>query len=96
LVATIARAGDRIDFVVTLDRDQRGSTGSLERQNSGGTVAIRQVEATSCDAVADALALTLALSTDDDPATGAPVQPAPAAPPPGASTAALSASLPCS
>jgi hypothetical protein len=71
VVATIARAGDRIDFVVTLDRDERGSTGSLERQSSGGTVAIRQVEAASCDAVADALALTLVLSADPDAATGA-------------------------
>jgi hypothetical protein len=73
IAATLARAGDRIDFVVTLGRDERGSSGSLERQSAQGTVALRQVEAASCDAVADALALTLALSLDPNaPPTSSP------------------------
>lgn len=62
--AAVARAGDRVDFVVTLGRDERGSSGSLERQSAEGTIAIRQVEAASCEAVADALVLTLALSVE--------------------------------
>jgi len=81
--ATLARAGDRIDFVVTLGRDERGSSGSLERQSAQGTVAIRQVEAASCDAVADALVLTLALSVEppgSEPPASAPASEAPATP----------------
>jgi hypothetical protein len=91
--ATVARAGDRIDFVVTLGRDERGSSGSLERQSAQGTIAIRQVEAASCEAVADALVLTLALSAD--PAATAPPAPvtsepvvAPREPPPETRTPA--------
>jgi hypothetical protein len=93
LTATLARAGDRIDFVVTLGLDERGSAGSLERQSAEGTVAIRQVEAASCEAVADALALTLALSADPDTAATSSTPAAPpvlagaeSAPPPAASS----------
>jgi hypothetical protein len=58
----VAQAGDRIDFVVTLEEVGKESSGALERQSSQGTVALREVHAASCDAVADALILTLALA----------------------------------
>jgi len=74
--AKVARAGDRIDFVVTLGRDERGSSGTLERQSARGTVAIRQVAAQSCEAVAQALMLTLALSADPDATPSATQTPA--------------------
>lgn len=60
--ARIATAGDRVDFVVTLGVDDSGSRGRLERQTSDGIVAIRQVEGTSCEEVAEALAFSLALA----------------------------------
>jgi hypothetical protein len=84
ITATLARAGDRIDFVVTLGRDERGSSGSLERQSAQGTVALRRMEAASCDAVADALALTLALSLDPNAPPASATDPARAPAPAGA------------
>ncbi|HEU5074161.1 MAG TPA: hypothetical protein VFU02_08310 [Polyangiaceae bacterium] len=62
--ARLAAVGDHVDFVVTLGSTDAGSSGRLERQTSGGTIAIREVQAPSCEAVADALALTLALTLD--------------------------------
>lgn len=72
----VARAGDHIDFVVTLGQDQGEASGALERQSARGTVAIRELRAPSCDAVADALVLTLALTLGPDSARE------PTAPPP--------------
>ncbi len=62
LAAQLAQVGDRIDFVVTLGPAPGGARGRLERQTSQGTVALREVTGPTCDAVADAVALTLALT----------------------------------
>jgi hypothetical protein len=81
--ARLAQVGDAIDFVVTLGTGaDGGASGVLERQTQTGTVAIRRVDDASCDQVADALALTLALSVQggDGESPGA-TTPAPAAAP---------------
>jgi len=62
----LAGQGDTIDFVVTLASASTESWGRLERQTSRGTVGIRELASSSCEAVADALALTLALTVDPD------------------------------
>ncbi len=84
--AQLAQVGDRIDFVVTLGSGPDGSRGQLERQAEQGTVALREVQGKTCDAVADALALSLALTWDpsqrgapEAPPVSAPAQPAPRA-----------------
>jgi hypothetical protein len=92
--ARLAEVTDRIDFVVTLGHSGSGSTGRLERQTSGSTVAIREIEAESCEAVADVLALTLTLALDPKaapPAEGSAV-PQPAATSALAATTTTSAS----
>lgn len=60
----LASVGDHVDFVVTLGAIEGGSRGRLERQTERGTVAIREVDDVSCDNVADAIALSLALALD--------------------------------
>src|SRR5262245_27065851 len=50
--ARLAGMGDHIDFVVTLGADAARGWGRVERQTERGTVAIRELEAKSCDAVA--------------------------------------------
>jgi hypothetical protein len=60
-MARLAAVGDRVEFVVTLGKTDNHSVGRLERQSERGTVAIREVTGESCEQVADALALTLAL-----------------------------------
>jgi len=60
--ARLAQVNDRIDFVVTLGSSEGRSSGKLERQTVGSTVAIREIETQSCEEVADALALTLTLT----------------------------------
>jgi hypothetical protein len=65
--ARVAGMGDAIDFVVTLSRDANHGWGRVERQTSRGTVAIRELEAQSCEAVADGLALSLALAIEPEP-----------------------------
>jgi hypothetical protein len=67
--ARVAGMGDAIDFVVTLSRDATHGWGRVERQTSRGTVAIRELEAQSCEAVADGLALSLALAIEPEPPT---------------------------
>lgn len=62
--AQLAQVGDRIDFVVTLGAGPDGGRGRLERQAEKGTVALREVQGKTCEGVADALALSLALSWD--------------------------------
>ncbi len=63
--ARLAQVGDAIDFVVTLGSDEaRGSSGVLERQTDTGTVAIQRVDDPSCEQVAEALSLTLALAIE--------------------------------
>jgi hypothetical protein len=69
--ARLAAVGDQIDFVVTLGSSGERSAGRLERQTSTGTIALRQVEDARCEAVAEVLAFTLAL-TQDPTATGYP------------------------
>jgi len=60
--ARIAEVNDRIDFVVTVGRNGAMSSGRLERQTAGSTVAIREIEAESCEEVADVLAFSLSLA----------------------------------
>jgi hypothetical protein len=60
--AQLAQVGDRIDFVVTLGVTSDGARGRLERQAEQGTVALREVQGKTCEGVADALALSLALT----------------------------------
>jgi hypothetical protein len=62
--AHLARAGDHIDFVVTLLTSGAETVGRLERQTKGGTVAIRELRDATCERVADALALSLGLALD--------------------------------
>jgi hypothetical protein len=69
--AQLAQVGDRIDFVVTLGAGPDGGRGRLERQAEQGTVALREVQGKTCEGVADALALSLALTWD--PNTQPPV-----------------------
>lgn len=82
----LAAVGDRVDFVVTLGTNGERSSGRLERQTSQGTIAIREVEDVRCEAVADALALTLALTFD--PASHDPPETAVAAEQPAAQSQA--------
>jgi hypothetical protein len=93
--AQLAAVGDRIDFVVTLGSSGERSAGRLERQTSTGTIAIRQVEDARCEAVAEVLALTLALTQEPDatpsPATNSAQDKAPIAPPVPAAAAATAA-----
>lgn len=65
----LARAGDRVDFVVTLSKSSETATGRLERQTSSGTIAISDIRDPNCATVGEALALSLGLSL-------APEQPA--------------------
>lgn len=62
--ATLARVGDRVDFVVTVARAPNASSGRLERQTTRGTVAIRELDAPGCDEVTEALALSLDIALD--------------------------------
>jgi hypothetical protein len=60
----LAQAGDRVDFVVNLALTTEGARGRLERETDAGTVAIREVEDTSCARVAEVVALNLSLALD--------------------------------
>jgi hypothetical protein len=62
--ARLAGMGDHIDFVVTLGADATRGWGRVERQTERGTVAIRELEAATCAAVASGLALSLVLAVD--------------------------------
>lgn len=62
--ATLARVGDRVDFVVTVAAAPSGSSGRLERQTTRGTVAIRELAAQRCEEVTEALALSLEIALD--------------------------------
>jgi hypothetical protein len=66
--ARLAKVGDRVDFVVTLGAGvgNEESSGRLERQTRGGTVAIREYRDLRCEQVAEALALTLDLAIDPE------------------------------
>jgi len=68
--ATLARVGDRVDFVVTVAGAPNASSGRLERQTARGTVAIRELDAPRCEEVTEALALSLEIALD--PANEAP------------------------
>lgn len=58
----LAAAGDRVDYVVTLDAGVDSSRGRLERQTERGTIAVSEVSGSSCQEVSDALALSVALA----------------------------------
>jgi hypothetical protein len=85
--ARVAKAGDPVDFVVTLMEDDAGTLGRLERQSDSGKVALTELRDSDCARVAKALALSLGLVLDGSPS--APVGGAPdsleasAAPAPG-------------
>src|SRR5262245_39186705 len=64
--ARLASVGDRVDFVVTLGAGPDESSGRLERQTRGGTVAIREYRDARCEQVAEALALTLDLALEPE------------------------------
>jgi hypothetical protein len=93
--ARLAEVNDRIDFVVTLGKNGEKSSGRLERQTAGSTVAIREIETDRCEDVADVLALTLTLALNPTseapngalPASAAAAEPAipPASPVPSLS-----------
>jgi hypothetical protein len=72
----LAGQGDTIDFVVTLGSAATESWGRLERQTSRGTVGLRELSGSSCEAVANALALTLALTLAPDGSAPPPPEPA--------------------
>ncbi len=76
--ARLASVGDRVDFVVTLAAESGKSSGRLERQTERGTVAIRDVGASECTEVAEALALSLDLALEPGAAVTLPVEVAPA------------------
>jgi hypothetical protein len=87
-LARLARAGDHVDFVVTLSVSERESVGRLERQTQSGTVAIREITDSDCGRAAEAIALSLALALNPpaeppapDPTPTASVPPAPTSPP---------------
>jgi hypothetical protein len=80
--ARLAKAGDHIDYVVTLLSARGETVGRLERQTKSGTVAIRELRDASCERVADGIALSLGLALDPGAALPAPVSaPEPATPP---------------
>ena len=82
----LARVGDHVDYVITLESDGKQSGGRLERQTERGTIAISELRGGACTEVAEALALSLTLAvTPSDP--GAPEAP-PSTPPPQASSSA--------
>jgi hypothetical protein len=89
--AQLAGVGDRVDFVVTLGRVADSSSGRLERQTRGGTVAMREYQDARCEQVAEALALTLDLALDPEAAPPAATAPPVAviAPPPAVVAAPL-------
>lgn len=82
--ARLAGMGDPIDFVVTLGTDGSRGWGRVERQTERGTVALRELEAATCEAVAPSLALSLVLAIEPEAVPGAapPPAPAPGAAPP--------------
>jgi hypothetical protein len=72
--AALAQVGDRVDFVVSLALAPAHSSGRLERQSDGGTVAIRELTAPHCAEVAEGLALSLELALQPS-AEAQPAQP---------------------
>ena len=100
--ARLAEAGDRVDYVVTLSTSDDGSTGRLERQTDRGTIAVSELHDASCRQVAEALALSLALSLEsgghDEAAAEVPESsgraPASSAPAPAQTPAPSNASQP--
>lgn len=64
----LSQAGDRVDFVLTLERTDAVATGRLERQTAKGTIAVAELRDASCEAVADGLALSLSLALQPEAA----------------------------
>lgn len=64
----LSQAGDRVDFVLTLERTEPIATGRLERQTAEGTIAVAELRDASCEAVADGLALSLSLALQPEAA----------------------------
>lgn len=92
--ARLAEVGDRIDFVLTIGSKGDSSTGRLERQTAQGTIAIRELTGSDCNQIADALALTLALTVEPDQggAKSEPTPPAATQPPESPAVHAVSES----
>src|ERR1041385_595622 len=60
--ARLADVGGPLAFVVTLGNGPEGARGLLERQTDPRTVAIRRLDGGTCEQVADAIALSLAVA----------------------------------
>jgi hypothetical protein len=74
--ARLAGVGDKVDFVVTVGTLGADGSGRLERQTARGTIAIRELSATSCAEVSDAMALSLGLAVEETAESPAAVSPA--------------------
>lgn len=90
--ARLAEPADHFDFLVTLVEGGKETIGRLERQTRSGTVAIRELSDSSCERVADALALGLSLALEPAALDQAPHD-AESTPPPGATTATAPATV---
>lgn len=75
----LARVGDHVDYVITLESDGSASGGSLERQTEKGTIAISELRGGACSEVAEALALSLMLAVTPSQSATTPGPPAPPA-----------------
>jgi hypothetical protein len=94
LKARLAQVQDSVDFVVTLGSSEGRSQGRLERQTTAGTVAIRDIEAGSCDSVAKAMAFSLLLTFNPEAEVEVPASEATTASPPPEQGPAPSAAQP--
>jgi len=94
--AKLASVADRIDFVVTLGMKDGRAFGRLERQTAEGRAAVRELGATTCEEVADAIALTLTLALEPSSSAGAapmtPAAPTSSSAPPVASPSSIAPS----
>src|SRR5688572_9581908 len=83
----LARVGDHVDYVITLESDGFASGGRLERQTEQGTIAISELHGAACSEVAEALALSLTLAVTPPSQPAPPTPPVPAEPADAAATA---------
>lgn len=92
----LARVGDHVDYVITLESDGAASGGRLERQTEKGTIAISELRGAACSEVAEALALslTLAVTPSQPAAASTPAHAEPPAVPPVSPNSPAPASVP--